>query len=52
MRKFEKEQFFILSIVCFVASLFFEGFATASNSKNGFECLGWGWLGMLYGVGF
>ena len=52
MRKFEKEQFFILSIVCFVASLFFEAFATATNFKNGLECLVWGWLGMLYGVGF
>jgi hypothetical protein len=52
LRKFESEQIFLLSIVCFVASLFFEGFATETNSKSGLECLGWGWLGMFYGVGF
>ncbi len=53
MRKLDKDQFFILSIVSFVASLFFEAFDTsASNFKTGLECLVLGWLGMIYGVGF
>ena len=51
MRKFGNKQFFILSIVCFVASLFFEGFATETSSSIGLECLISGLFGLLFGEG-